>query len=106
MVTAERKRPLRWNECSGLRGADGNRNHDLFDANEALYQLSYSPVDVAVLCIATRYSLLTSVNKRKSTARTTPFRVSRRGDMRAFRTHISMYFDKIAPTMEHIVETR
>ena len=27
-----------------LRGADGNRNHDLFDANEALYQLSYSPV--------------------------------------------------------------
>jgi hypothetical protein len=24
-------------------GADGNRNHDLFDANEALYQLSYSP---------------------------------------------------------------
>ena len=53
MVTAERKRPLRWNECSGLRGADGNRNHDLFDANEALYQLSYSPVDVAVLRIAT-----------------------------------------------------
>ncbi len=51
MVTAgrKRKRPLRWNECSGLRGADGNRNHDLFDANEALYQLSYSPVDVAVL---------------------------------------------------------
>ena len=28
----------------GFRGADGNRNHDLFDANEALYQLSYSPV--------------------------------------------------------------
>lgn len=25
-------------------GADGNRNHDLFDANEALYQLSYSPI--------------------------------------------------------------
>ena len=27
MVTAgrKRKRPLRWNECSGLRGADGNR---------------------------------------------------------------------------------
>lgn len=27
----------------GFSGADGNRNHDLFDANEALYQLSYSP---------------------------------------------------------------
>ena len=38
---SKRKRPLRWNECNGLSGADGSRNRDLFDA---LYQLSYSPV--------------------------------------------------------------
>ena len=50
--TAENKRksPLRWNECSGLSGADGSRNRDLFDANEALYQLSYGPKS----CLATR----------------------------------------------------
>ena len=29
--------------ATGFRGADGSRNRDLFDANEALYQLSYSP---------------------------------------------------------------
>ena len=40
----QRKSPLRWNECSGLSGADGSRNRDLFDANEALYQLSYGPM--------------------------------------------------------------
>ena len=34
-----------------LRGADGNRNHDLFDANEALYQLSYSPLEC---CLASQ----------------------------------------------------
>ena len=39
-----KKSPLRWNECSGLSGADGSRNRDLFDANEALYQLSYGPM--------------------------------------------------------------
>lgn len=39
----EMKSPPGWNP-EGSRGADGNRNHDLFDANEALYQLSYSPV--------------------------------------------------------------
>ena len=26
------------------RGANGSRTHDLFDANEARYQLRYSPV--------------------------------------------------------------
>ena len=31
-------------EFRRICGADGNRNHDLFDANEALYQLSYSPM--------------------------------------------------------------
>ena len=41
---SKRKSPLRWNECSGLSGADGSRNRDLFDANEALYQLSYGPM--------------------------------------------------------------
>ena len=46
----QRKSPLRWNECSGLSGANGNRNHDLFDANEALYQLSYSPIVLQQLC--------------------------------------------------------
>ena len=45
---AKKENPPGWNP-EGLRGADGNRNHDLFDANEALYQLSYSPVDVVLL---------------------------------------------------------
>ena len=44
----EKENPPGWNP-EGPRGADGNRNHDLFDANEALYQLSYSPVDVVLL---------------------------------------------------------
>lgn len=38
------KKGFRGNPGSLNRGADGNRNHDLFDANEALYQLSYSPM--------------------------------------------------------------
>lgn len=50
LVARKRKSPLRWNECSGLSGADGSRNRDLFDANEALYQLSYGPKS----CLATR----------------------------------------------------
>ena len=39
--------------AAGFRGADGSRNRDLFDANEALYQLSYGPLDVTLLCKAT-----------------------------------------------------
>ena len=67
--TAENKRksPLRWNECSGLRGADGSRNRDLFDANEALYQLSYSPLDVTLLRKATRNNIVRSAVKRNLT---------------------------------------
>ncbi len=70
-ASEKRKEPLRWNECSGSSGADGNRNHDLFDANEALYQLSYSPVDVVVLRMTTRLTIPAAANKCKS-------RVSRR----------------------------
>ena len=54
----------RWNGI-GLRGADGNRNHDLFDANEALYQLSYSPLDVALLRRTTQYTLIRPMPKCK-----------------------------------------
>ena len=56
----------RWNGI-GLRGADGNRNHDLFDANEALYQLSYSPLDVTLLRKATRNNIVRSAVKRNLT---------------------------------------
>ena len=52
-VPNDKEKPSCGGMQEGFRGADGNRNHDLFDANEALYQLSYSPVDVAVLRIAT-----------------------------------------------------
>ncbi len=37
----------------GLGGADGNQTHDLFIANEALYQLSYCPpsyLNERILC--------------------------------------------------------
>ena len=54
----------RWNGI-GLRGADGNRNHDLFDANEALYQLSYSPLDVALLRRTTQHTLIRPMSKCK-----------------------------------------
>ena len=90
----QRKEPLRWNECSGSSGADGNRNHDLFDANEALYQLSYSPVDVVVLRMTTRLTIPAVVNKCKS-------RVSRRRV-----GHVSTIFDNRPVVMEHRVETR
>ena len=63
----------RWNG-NGLSGADGNRNHDLFDANEALYQLSYSPVDVVVLRMTTRYTLVRPIPKRKSACVPKPHR--------------------------------
>ena len=59
------KNPLRWNECRGSRGADGSRNRDLFDANEALYQLSYSPLDVALLRRTTQYTLIRPMSKCK-----------------------------------------
>ena len=61
------KDPLRWNECRGSRGADGSRNRDLFDANEALYQLSYSPLDVTLLRKATRNNIVRSTVKRNLT---------------------------------------
>ena len=67
----------RWNG-NGLSGADGNRNHDLFDANEALYQLSYSPVDVVVLRMTTRYTLIRPFSKRKSACVSCRIGVSRR----------------------------
>lgn len=62
-----KKDPLRWNECRGSRGADGSRNRDLFDANEALYQLSYSPLDVTLLRKATRNNIVRSAVKRNLT---------------------------------------
>ena len=74
----------RWNGI-GLRGADGNRNHDLFDANEALYQLSYSPLDVTLLRKATRNNIVRSAVKRNLTPKcrtrvdTVTFRCRRRG---------------------------
>lgn len=78
--TAENKRksPLRWNECSGLRGADGSRNRDLFDANEALYQLSYSPMCVTLFSKTTLEILVRSVEKCNSTLRVLCLRCIRR----------------------------
>ena len=79
------KDPLRWNECRGSRGADGSRNRDLFDANEALYQLSYSPLDVTLLRKATRNNIVRSAVKRNLTPKcrtrvdTVTFRCRRRG---------------------------
>ena len=61
----EMKDPPGWNP-EGLRGADGNRNHDLFDANEALYQLSYSPVDVVLLRRTTSATIVLPLPKCKS----------------------------------------
>ena len=73
-------------ECRRVfRGADGNRNHDLFDANEALYQLSYSPLDVTLLRKATRNNIVRSAVKRNLTPKcrtrvdTVTFRCRRRG---------------------------
>ena len=62
----EMKNPPGWNP-EGLRGADGSRNRDLFDANEALYQLSYSPLDVTLLRKATRNNIVRSAVKRNLT---------------------------------------
>ena len=74
----KRKSPLRWNECSGLRGADGSRNRDLFDANEALYQLSYSPMCVTLFSKTTLEILVRSVEKCNSTLRVLCLRCIRR----------------------------
>ena len=82
------KDPLRWNECRGSRGADGSRNRDLFDANEALYQLSYSPLDVTLLRKATRNNIVRSAVKRNLTPKcrtrvdTVTFRCRRSGRRR------------------------
>lgn len=59
------KNPPGWNP-EGFRGADGNRNHDLFDANEALYQLSYSPWHVVLHRRTTLATIVRSLPKRKS----------------------------------------
>lgn len=61
----EKENPPGWNP-EGPRGADGNRNHDLFDANEALYQLSYSPVDVVLLRRTTSATIVLPLPKCKS----------------------------------------
>lgn len=80
----EMKNPPGWNP-EGLRGADGSRNRDLFDANEALYQLSYSPLDVTLLRKATRNNIVRSTVKRNLTPKcrtrvdTVTFRCRRRG---------------------------
>lgn len=74
----QKKKPLRWNECSGLRGADGSRNRDLFDANEALYQLSYSPMCVTLFSKTTLEILVRSVEKCNSTLRVLCLRCIRR----------------------------
>ena len=80
----EMKNPPGWNP-EGLRGADGSRNRDLFDANEALYQLSYSPLDVTLLRKATRNNIVRSAVKRNLTPKcrthvdTVTFRCRRRG---------------------------
>ena len=64
---------------------DGSRNRDLFDANEALYQLSYSPLDVTLLRKATRNNIVRSTVKRNLTPKcrtrvdTVTFRCRRRG---------------------------
>ena len=44
IVQIARKRKTLRGGIRRVRGADGNRNRDLFDANETLYQLSYSPL--------------------------------------------------------------
>ena len=61
----QRKKPSGGGIPKGFRGADGSRNHDLFDANEALYQLSYSPLDVALLRRTTQYTLIRPMSKCK-----------------------------------------
>ena len=60
----------RWNGI-GLRGADGNRNHDLFDANEALYQLSYSPLGVVLLRRTTQFTVVRPPPKCKTASQCT-----------------------------------
>ena len=44
----ERRRgtPSEWSECLFCGGAEGNRTPDLFDANEARYQLRHSPARI------------------------------------------------------------
>jgi hypothetical protein len=58
------KKGLRKNPENPASGADGNRNHDLFDANEALYQLSYSPNSCAASEEATLRILVRPAPKR------------------------------------------
>ena len=72
-------------ECRGSRGAVCSRNLDLFEANEALYQLSYSPLDVTLLRKATRNNIVRSTVKRNLTPKcrtrvdTVTYRCSRSG---------------------------
>ena len=46
-------------------GAEGSRNPDLFDANEALYQLSYSPIRCPTVAEQQKFTLACALAKRK-----------------------------------------
>ena len=46
-------------------GAEGSRNPDLFDANEALYQLSYSPIRCPTVAEQQKLTLARALAKRK-----------------------------------------
>ena len=73
------------NEKTLYGGMNAEGLVDLFDANEALYQLSYSPLDVTLLRKATRNNIVRSTVKRNLTPKcrtrvdTVTFRCRRRG---------------------------
>ena len=51
-------------ESSRHCGAEGSRNPDLFDANEALYQLSYSPMRCPTVAEQQKFTLARAPVKR------------------------------------------
>ena len=65
------KKPSGGGIPKGFRGADGSRNHDLFDANEALYQLSYSPLGVVLLRRTTQFTVVRPPPKCKTASQCT-----------------------------------
>ena len=67
----KRKKPSGGGIPKGFRGADGSRNHDLFDANEALYQLSYSPLGVVLLRRTTQFTVVRPPPKCKTASQCT-----------------------------------
>ena len=67
----QRKKPSGGGIPKGFRGADGSRNHDLFDANEALYQLSYSPLGVVLLRRTTQFTVVRPPPKCKTASQCT-----------------------------------